>query len=484
MLPEIVTAAGQTQRYSFGVNVRQPEGEPLQSGVPAGTPGLDVYFGGPSPKLTSICHKVMPSPVVVYITGDSTVSDSYTRPFAATAPWNVPVCALAVSDRSNDWRDRFWFFSHYNDHMGDDPSLAPDSGSHNPMFGLDSDPTVDFSVAVYDAGQATTQVRVFQRQGWAGSMFPGNATTIPWNPSWKASTGSDAMIVIEDPPTGREWDLWGVVQSFPGIIANDSECWLWRLAFYMPGGPYVPGQDLCVGGSNLVRNASLTATTDFRTYGGNNPGMRGVGIQESAMLVMPNEVATGQIRHALMMPTFNTMTGGTICTEAQAATAAFGTTCGGAVAPAGIFERASSSAATCGQPAAMALSPTAYRSTTVPEGTRFALRMSDTEIETWLNSRGYTGATRSTARAFAKALVDYGWFVTDTSCYAAEFQVASGRNPQTAAQWRSLGITGDGRKLLAGLFTRDRIWTVAPPTNHCTDGHDSKLACPANSVGY
>jgi lysophospholipase L1-like esterase len=82
MLPEIKTAAGQTQRYSFGVNVRQPEGEPIQ-GVPAGISGLDVYFGGPSPKLTSICHQVMDKPVVVYIAGDSTVCDQYTNGYAA-----------------------------------------------------------------------------------------------------------------------------------------------------------------------------------------------------------------------------------------------------------------------------------------------------------------------------------------------------------------------------------------------------------------
>ena len=35
----------QTQRFTFTVNVRQPEGEPIQD-VPAGTPGLDLYFLG------------------------------------------------------------------------------------------------------------------------------------------------------------------------------------------------------------------------------------------------------------------------------------------------------------------------------------------------------------------------------------------------------------------------------------------------------
>ena len=425
-----------------------------------------------------------PAPAPAASTCGTATSDSYQRPFAANAPWNVPVCGLSRSDRSDDWRDRFWYYARLNGHMADNAALSTDRGTHDVLFGLDNDPAVDFSMAVYDARQATTQIRVFQRQGWGGTMYPGNATTIPWNPSWKASTGSDATMAIVDPTTGREWDLWGVVQSYPGIVANDTECWPWRAAFYLPGGGYVPGQDLCVGSANLVRNAGLTSTSDYRTYGGNNPAMRGVGIADSAMVVTPDEVSTGQIRHALMMPVFNTMTGGTNCNEAQAATPAFGVTCGGAVAPAGNFERASSSSPGCGVAAAASLSADGFRSTTVPEGSRFALRMSDGEIDVWLNSRGYAGAKRATARAFAKALVDYGWFVTDTTCYGADFQVASGRNPVTAEKWRSLGITGDGRDLLAGLFTKDRIWTVAPPTNHCIDGHDSKLACAANSITY
>ena len=82
MLPEIKTAAGQIQRYSYVVNVRQPEGAPVQN-VPAGISGLDVYFGGPSPKLTSICHQVMDKPVVVYVAGDSTVCDQYTNGYAS-----------------------------------------------------------------------------------------------------------------------------------------------------------------------------------------------------------------------------------------------------------------------------------------------------------------------------------------------------------------------------------------------------------------
>jgi hypothetical protein len=154
------------------------------------------------------------------------------------------------------------------------------------------------------------------------------------------------------------------------------------------------------------------------------------------------------------------------------------------VAPAGNFEKRASTVNGCGEPQAEALSDVDYRRTTLPSGTRFALHMSTTEIEQWLDSRGYTGAKRSTARAFATALVNYGWFVTDTTCTAANFQVAGGSNPETAAAWRVLGITGDGRDLLTGLIQKDRIWTVERPVNHCTNGTTSRLACPATTSTY
>jgi len=77
MLGATVTAAGATQRFSFTVNVRQPEGEPIQN-VPAGTPGLDLYFDGNAgapPQLSGIGYAAAASPFVIYIAGDSTVCD-------------------------------------------------------------------------------------------------------------------------------------------------------------------------------------------------------------------------------------------------------------------------------------------------------------------------------------------------------------------------------------------------------------------------
>jgi lysophospholipase L1-like esterase len=77
MLGATVTAAGATQRFSFTVNVRQPEGQPIQD-VPAGTPGLDLYFlgnAGAPPQLSGIGYAAATTPFVIYIAGDSTVCD-------------------------------------------------------------------------------------------------------------------------------------------------------------------------------------------------------------------------------------------------------------------------------------------------------------------------------------------------------------------------------------------------------------------------
>jgi lysophospholipase L1-like esterase len=77
ILGATATTAGATQRFSFTVNVRQPEGQPIQN-VAAGTPGLDLYFrgsGGTAPQLSGIGFAAATNPFVIYIAGDSTVCD-------------------------------------------------------------------------------------------------------------------------------------------------------------------------------------------------------------------------------------------------------------------------------------------------------------------------------------------------------------------------------------------------------------------------
>jgi lysophospholipase L1-like esterase len=81
MLGSVELAAGEMQRFAFGVNVRQPEGQPVQD-VPAGTPGLQLYLRGDAPKLSSICVEPLATKPKVWIAGDSTVCDQSDTAYA------------------------------------------------------------------------------------------------------------------------------------------------------------------------------------------------------------------------------------------------------------------------------------------------------------------------------------------------------------------------------------------------------------------
>jgi lysophospholipase L1-like esterase len=105
MLGAVATAAGETRRYTFTVNVRQPEGEPIQA-VPTGTPGLDVYFlgnAGQPPQLQSIGYALAPAPFMVYVGGDSTVCDQPTLDYGGWAQqvpqyFNYPLSIANYAD--------------------------------------------------------------------------------------------------------------------------------------------------------------------------------------------------------------------------------------------------------------------------------------------------------------------------------------------------------------------------------------------------
>lgn len=387
---------------------------------------------------------------------------AYERPFADTAAWNVPVCDLADWEHSDEYVERFWFYS--NDRDADPTLDDPRRGDHRINFGFV--PETDFALPVYDAADATTTRQVRLRAGWGGSTNLEWADTVPWNPAWRAMRGSDASLVILDERTGSEWDLWGVVQTDALGIYNDSQCWL-------AAGGYDRTRDLCVGSAHLVRHPS-GELADYRTYGGNFPS-RGVRIQHYAMLTRPEEVAAGEIRHALMMGASNTMFG-PLCSPEELDTPAAGSTCGFSLAPAGGLEWLTPWTAS-------PHSEQEQRERSIPEGIRFALTMTDAEIDAWLDSREYTGRKRETARIFAVALRDYGWMITDTGG-TASWSVSGAANPDTAARWRELGIDDDGFDLLFGLLARDRIRVVRPAINECADGTVSEYGCSAGSTHY
>jgi lysophospholipase L1-like esterase len=105
MLNATATSAGQTKRFSFTVNVRQPEGQPIEA-VPPGTPGLDLYFLGNAnepPALDSIGFAPASKPSMVYIAGDSTVCDQSDSNYAGwgqmlPAYFDYPVSVANYAD--------------------------------------------------------------------------------------------------------------------------------------------------------------------------------------------------------------------------------------------------------------------------------------------------------------------------------------------------------------------------------------------------
>lgn len=389
---------------------------------------------------------------------------TYVRAHDDDAPWNVPACALSRWDEGETYVDRYWWFG--NNRNGEPAEEDPFRGRMN--FGLEA--ATDFAIPIYDAADATTTRRIMHRAEWPGSINIAGDETVPWNPAWVASRGSDATLIILNHDTGQEWDFWGLVQKDLNGFYDDRQCWL-SLG-------YSKDTHLCTGSAQVVRHTDGT-DADYRSYGGNFPS-RGVRIQLLAMLTRPGEVAAGEIRHALMMALPNTMFG-PWCTEDELGTAAEGTTCGVALAPAGGGEHTS-----CVNCTNAALTTDQHRARSVPEGIRFAHNASDEEIEAWLDDRAYTGRKRETARIFAVALRDYGWFITDTGGVSS-IDVSGGSNPATAAAWAELGIETDGKfgkDLLYGLMRRENLYAVEPATNECADGTKSHYGCRADRTHY
>ncbi len=117
MMTPIVTTAGATKRYSFVVDVRTPEGQPVEDGPTEGTPGLDLYFygskGGPgetgssgatvAPLLSELGVESMTKPVGLWVAGDSTVCDQTDTDYSGwaqmlPASFNYPVSVGNLAD--------------------------------------------------------------------------------------------------------------------------------------------------------------------------------------------------------------------------------------------------------------------------------------------------------------------------------------------------------------------------------------------------
>ena len=296
----------------------------------------------------------------------------YVRPFAPQAPWNVPLADLPRLPDSDLYAGLLW-------------RAAPSDRPGN--FNLDFD-AYTYPVYYADATTRLYPIRTKSRSNLAGQQ-------VPWDPAWSPAPGTDAQVIILDPSTGREWDLWQV--SFDGETVHASN------------GSLVPG--------------------DYRTKADGNPPSRGIGIQYLAMLVRPQEIAQGRIEHALSMPIRNT------------SKVAF-------------------------VPPATKLEGKGRSQDAIPEGMRFGLQVTEQEIEDWIRSlpRDLPPATRRSARIIARALRDYGWFITDNAGGAAfQFEARLTAGDQWAELGlddRSIGYKEYPRDLLDGLLRQDRIYAV------------------------
>ncbi len=355
--------------------------------------------------------------------------------FGPGAAWNLSAADLGRSDAYQEYVDRF--IEHSTHETGD-------SGDGTERFALFFG---DYSMPVYDVSTADRTREVYQANyGFRGNLPAG--AEIPWNDTWKAAGGNDGDLLIIDPETGRDWELYSVQGR------NTTPC----LTPDNLAAGFNPLADLCVGRASILSNPD-GSVADFRTFEGAMQN-RGMGLQKLALLVMADEVASGEIRHAVSMATYNTMFGPE-CSDEEAVTEAAGVSCGFYVPPATRVEWRD------GPPRCGATSmedSDESRSTTVPEGMRFALDISDDDIDAWLDRRGYPEPKRSTARVFAVALRDYGFIISQTTCAGPGITTEGTINPRTRAVWKELGIPNDesSRDLLDGLITRDRLYVVNP----------------------
>ena len=192
-----------------------------------------------------------------------------------------------------------------------------------------------------------------------------------------------------------------------------------------------------ISGSTLSVSGGSQVGGDYRTKQDCWQYSRGIGCQYLAMLVRPEEIARGRIDHALSMTAINT-------------SHTF------YVAPATKLEHSGSEVAN-----------------PIPEGMRFALDVTDAQIESWVATK--PASYQKLARAVGYALRDYGWFITDTSGGASlqfEAQASAG------ALWKAQGVdpaSSTATNLTDGLITQGRIYAIVP-----SDQYPNQSLAPPN----
>jgi hypothetical protein len=426
------------------------------------------------------------------VCGKQVPNYTYQVPFG-NAIWNQPICGKPRHPQSTDYANRLYQWGHENDgstaydvfngKIRNDPGYRK-APTFNDLTGLGG----AFTREVYYASDSNTERKIF-----AALEIPSNLdgddnrkvnpdTPIPWNEEWLASQGEDnELIVLEDrdnsdippglAPQGSIYYLSGFYPNRPLP---------WRI---MPSRCYleIARNRLCTYNTTVARDLNGNYV-DYRTYEG-YVSDRGVGLSFLATLTLPEEVKAGEIRHALGLAIPNPAYG-PICASWQLGNPLEeGQKCGTAVAPATKFEQ---SARNTLKHIRDDFEPLYTLDKTIPEGMLFALDMSYTQIDNWVNSRTDLNATRkNTARVFARALKDYGMMIVDTTGGSPSIQTAGGINPRNAAKWTELGM-GPTEKdnLLDGLITASNLYVVNPPLATCKNGDISRYYCQWASIKY
>lgn len=399
----------------------------------------------------------------------------YQVPFG-NAVWNQPVCNLTRHPRSDDYASRFYNWSNVNDGT---PSSKFRDGNLKAYFGLPEPTFFDpeglnalYSRNVYYAKDATKQMQVYSWEFMSNldginSQWSYEPTaTIPWNDNWKTGMAGDNEIVILDDQTGKIWEIAGLKQN-----------WYLRC---------IDANRLCTRLTNIGRDTT-GQIIDYRTYPNFFNDGRGVGLSMYQTFTTPEEVDAGEIRHALGVQIPNTAFG-PVCTVAQQGTFAEGANvggCGVALAPATKFELGIYSNSLLQEPFRSLYT----REKTIPEGMRFAVNLTDEDINNWINSKPveYRNDTKKvrTARIFANALRDYGFIIVDTNGFLADIQMAGSANPNSKALWAKNGMDSfDDYDILEGLIKLDKLYVVEPPTIKCLDDTFSKYYCKWTTATY
>lgn len=263
--------------------------------------------------------------------------------------------------------------------------------------------TSEWSFPVYSAATATVQAKVVSRDMGGGDRWsPLHGKLVPWNPAWKPSHGTNW-------PVGSDYDSQVIVLD----PATGREWNYWQVSY---NATY---NRLTISNGNLAPGSYLTNEAGFR-------GSRGAGIPYYAMLVMPEEVQQGSIEHCMTLATPAVDKVGTFVAPATKSDGDLYGIVGG-----------------------------------VPEGQRFALRATDSEIASWLLT--LPSNVRTAARVLAVCARDYGWIVTDYAG-STHTQLADIANPATKTAWGTLGMGKQAvngkeypRDLYDGLVTKDRL---------------------------